>query len=116
MPPRLSVCNDDSLAEQIQREFPDALVVKALNTVNASVMVNPGSVPGSHDLPICGDDESAKRQVTELLQDFGWPAESIVDLGGIASARGMEMYLPLWLRIFGAAGTPIVNVEVRPGA
>ncbi len=49
MPPRLSVCNEDSLGEQIQRTFPEVKVVKALNTVNAAVMVDPARVPGEHD-------------------------------------------------------------------
>jgi predicted dinucleotide-binding enzyme len=109
MPPTLSVVNDDSLGEQIQREFPDTRVVKALNTVNASVMV--AGIPGS-TLFICGDDAAAKEQVTELLGDFGWPADSVVDLGGIEAARGQEMYLPLWLRLMGALGTPQFNISV----
>ena len=73
MPPTLTVCNDDSLGEQIQRAYPDAKVVKTLNTVNAGVMVDPGSVPGEHDVFICGDDDEAKAQVTRLLEPFGWP-------------------------------------------
>jgi predicted dinucleotide-binding enzyme len=114
-PPTLSVCNDDSVAERIQREFPDTRVVKTLNTVNASVMVTPEQVPGDHTMFVSGDDEGAKAEVTELLGAFGWPAERVMDLGGIASARGQEMYLPLWLGIWGAAGTATVNVEVRKG-
>jgi predicted dinucleotide-binding enzyme len=112
MPPKLSVVNDDSLGEQIQREFPDARVVKALNTVNASVMVT--GIPGSN-LFVCGDDEAAKEQVTELLADFGWPADSVVDLGGIEGARGVEMYLPLWLSLMGALGTPQFNIGIVRG-
>jgi predicted dinucleotide-binding enzyme len=112
MPPTLTVCNDDSLAEQIQRRFPDARVVKALNTVNARVMVNPSTVPGEHDAFVCGDDEGAKAQVLEVLESFGWPRDRIVDLGGIAGARAMEMYLPMWLRLSQAFGTPNVNVHV----
>jgi hypothetical protein len=112
MPPTLSIVNDDSLGEQIQREFPDARVVKALNTVNAGVMVT--GIEGTH-LFICGDDESAKEQVTELLGDFGWPADSVIDLGGIDAARGTEMYLPLWLRLMGALGTPQFNIGIVRG-
>jgi 8-hydroxy-5-deazaflavin:NADPH oxidoreductase len=112
MPPTLSVCNDDSLGEQIQREFPDARVVKALNTVSAMVMVAP--IDGTI-LPICGDDAGAKEQVASLLGDFGWPAESIVDLGGIEQARGTEMYLALWIRLMGATGTPQFNIAVVRG-
>ena len=46
--PSLSVVNTDSLGEQIQRAFPDARVVKTLNTMNALVMVEPSRVPGEH--------------------------------------------------------------------
>jgi len=112
MPATLSVCNTTSLGEQIQEAFPDALVVKALNTVNADVMVDPGIVPGSHTIFMAGNDEGAKARVSELLQSFGWPAEGVMDLGDIGAARGMEMYLPLWLRLMGATGTPHLNVKV----
>jgi predicted dinucleotide-binding enzyme len=112
MPPTLTVCNDDSLGEQIQRRFPDARVVKTLNTVNAGVMVDPSLVPGPHDVFLCGNDDGAKEQVAELLEAFGWPRERIVDLGGIEAARAAEMYLPFWLRLSRAFGTPHVNVHV----
>ena len=112
MPPRLSVCNDDSLGEQIQRAFPEARVVKSLNTVNAAVMVDPGLVSGAHDIFVCGNDDGAKSEVSELLQRFGWPIEWIIDLGDIAAARGTEMYLPLWLRLMGAVGAPNFNIHV----
>ena len=115
MPPALSVCNDDSLAEQIQRAAPDARVVKTLNTVNALVMVDPGRVPGEHDLFVCGNDDDARATVVELLESFGWPRERVVDLGDITGARAMEMYLPLWLRLFGTLGTSDVNVRVVRG-
>jgi len=111
MPPRLSVCNDDSLGEQIQRAFPTAKVVKALNTMNAAIMVDPARVPGAHDVFVCGNEDDAKTQVAELLQSFGWPAERIVDLGDITAARGQEMYLPLWLRLMGAVGQPNFNIR-----
>ena len=111
MPPRLSVCNDDSLGEQIQRAFPTAKVVKALNTMNAAIMVDPARVPGAHDVFVCGNEGDAKAQVAELLQSFGWPAERIVDLGDITAARGQEMYLPLWLRLMGAVGQPNFNIR-----
>jgi predicted dinucleotide-binding enzyme len=115
MPPTLTVCNDDSLGEQIQRAFPEVRVVKALNTMTASVMVAPDLVPGSHTVMLCGDDPAAKEQAGVLLHDFGWPPERILDLGDITAARGMEMYLPLWLRLYGATGTAVLNVEVRTG-
>jgi 8-hydroxy-5-deazaflavin:NADPH oxidoreductase len=112
MPPRLSVCNDDSLAEQIQRAFPEARVVKALNTVNASVMVDPGTLREPTDIPICGEDASAKEVVAQLLESFGWPGEHVLDLGPITAARGMEMYLPFWLALMGAVGGPGFNLRI----
>ena len=112
MPPRLEPCNDDSLAERIQRAFPDARVVKTLNTVNCDVMVEPGRLPGPHTMFLCGDDTAAKDAVGGLLERFGWPAEDVMDLGELAAARGMEMYLPLWLRMWGATGTGHFNVNL----
>jgi predicted dinucleotide-binding enzyme len=114
-PPSLFVSNTDSLGEQIQRRFPQTRVVKALNTMNCEVMVDPGKVPAKHDVFLCSEDADAKRQVGELLQSFGWPAERIRDLGGIASARGTEMYVALWLRLWGALGTGYFNIAVVRG-
>ena len=116
MPPSLTVCNTDSLGEQTQREFPEVRVVKALNTVNCEVMVNPARVPGDHALPICGNDAEAKREVAGKLSEwFGWKPSNIVDLGDITGARGTEMYLPLWLRLWGAVGTPVFNIQLARG-
>ena len=112
-PPKLGVCNDDSVAEQIQRAFPDARVVKSLNTVNASVMVSPGELGSSTHIFVCGNDQAAKGEVTELLRSFGWGEENVVDLGDISAARGTEMYLPLWLRLMGALDTPKFNIGIR---
>jgi predicted dinucleotide-binding enzyme len=115
MPPTLSVCNDDSVGEQIQRAYPEAHVVKALNTVTAGVMIEPSLIPGDHSLPIAGNDDGAKAQVVELLEAFGWPRDAIVDLGDITGARAMEMYLPLWLRLYQTQGTPNVSVHFVKG-
>jgi len=112
MPPSLLVANTDSLGDQIQRAFPDTRVVKALNTINCNVMVDPARVPGEHDVFLAGDDEEAKTTVRELLQSFGWTAERIIDLGDIAAARGTEMYLALWLRLMGALQTGDFNIKV----
>jgi 8-hydroxy-5-deazaflavin:NADPH oxidoreductase len=112
MPPSLSHMGQDSLGEQIQRAFPAARVVKTLNTVNCRVMVEPGRVPGDHDVFVCGDDDGAKAEVRELLTEFGWPDEAIIDLGDISAARGTEAYLLFWLRLTGAAGGPDFNVKV----
>jgi 8-hydroxy-5-deazaflavin:NADPH oxidoreductase len=99
MPPSLTVCNNDSLGEQIQRAFPEAKVVKTLNTVNHQLMVDPSKVPGDHHVFVSGDDEGAKASVVDLLGSFGWPKDRVIDLGDISTARGPEMYLPLWLRL-----------------
>jgi 8-hydroxy-5-deazaflavin:NADPH oxidoreductase len=113
MPPSLTVCNTDSLGEQTQREFPETRVVKALNTVNCEVMINPARIPGDHALPICGNDASAKMEVaTKLCEWFGWKSSNIVDIGDISGARGTEMYLPLWLRLWGAVGSPVFNIQL----
>ena len=111
-PPTLAVCNTTSVGEQVQEAFPDARVVKSLNTMNAGVMVDPASVPGDHVAFVAGDDDAAKDEVRSLLGEFGWPAERIIDLGGIVGARGAEMWLPLWLGLMGALGTPQFNLTL----
>jgi len=116
MPPSLTVCNTDSLAEQVQREFPQARVVKALNTVNYKVMVQPSLVPGDHNLFICGNEARAKAEVRkEISKWFGWETENILDLGDISASRGMEMYLPLWLCISCVLGNSPFNIHVAAG-
>jgi 8-hydroxy-5-deazaflavin:NADPH oxidoreductase len=112
MPPSLLVSGTDSLGEQIQRAFPSTRVVKALNTVNCEVMVDPARVPGEHDIFICGDDEAAKTEVRDLLGSFGWPERSIIDLGDITTARGAEGHLLLWLRLWGLVGSGDFNIKV----
>jgi predicted dinucleotide-binding enzyme len=68
----LTVCNTDSLGEQIQRAYPEVRVVKTLNTLNCSVMADPALVPGDHDLFVSGDDPAARARVAEWLHDrFG---------------------------------------------
>jgi 8-hydroxy-5-deazaflavin:NADPH oxidoreductase len=117
MPASLTVCNTDSLGEQIQRAFPDTRVVKALNTMNCEVMVQPSLVPGDHNVFLCGNDASAKREVTEWLCEwFSWKKDNIIDLGDITAARGTEMFLPLWLRLWSAVGTPHFNIKVICGS
>lgn len=112
-PPSLSVPTTDSLAEQIQRAHPQARVVKALNTVNAYVMVDPGRVPGEHNLFVAGDDAEAKATTAELLTTFGWPRASVIDVGGIAGARALEAYVIFWVHLYGAFGTGDFNVLVQ---
>lgn len=110
-PPSLFVKDTDSLGEQIQRAFPDAKVVKSLNTMNAHLMVDPGQLAGGdHSVFVSGDDAVAKQTVTDLLVTFGHT--DVIDLGDLSTARGTEMLLPLWLRLYGALGTPEFNVKV----
>ncbi len=111
-PPSLTVSNTDSLGEQIQRAHPDLRVVKSLNTMNAGIMVDPARLDGPHNVFLSGNDPEAKTVVAALLQEFGWPPPSIIDLGDITSARGAEMFLPLWLRLYGALGTGEFNIGV----
>jgi predicted dinucleotide-binding enzyme len=116
MPPTLTVCNTDSLGEQTQREFPDVRVVKALNTVNCDIMIAPSRVPGDHELFICGNDAAAKREVTDRLCEwFGWKPGNIIDLGDITNARGTEMFLAFWVRLWGVLETPHFNIHVVRG-
>ena len=112
-PPVIGVAVDDSLGERIQRAFPDARVVKALNTMNTNVMVDPDLVSGEHDVFMCGNDAAAKARVAELLQELGWPRERIVDLGDITAARGQELYVAFWLRLMNAVGSPTFNIHVQ---
>ncbi len=106
MPPTLSIVNDNSLGEELQRMLPGSHVIKTLNTLNCQLMVNPGMVnSGDHHIFLSGNHEGAKAQVRELLRSFGWKEESIIDLGDISTARGTEQLLPLWIRLMGALGT-----------
>jgi predicted dinucleotide-binding enzyme len=111
MPPTLFVSNDDSLAERIQRMFPETKVVKALNTINADIMVNPARLGGDSDVFVSGNDVGAKGRVTEILRGWlGW--KSVIDLGDITTARGTEAYVLLWVRLWGALGSPNFNVKI----
>ena len=109
-PPSLFVADTDSLAEQIQRAYPQARVVKSLNTMTASLMVEPGRLGTSSSVFVSGNDTEAKAAVTALLESFGH--DDVIDLGDLSTARGAEMLLPLWLRLMGALGTASFNVKV----
>ncbi|MCX4525997.1 MULTISPECIES: NADPH-dependent F420 reductase [unclassified Streptomyces] len=112
-PPTLDPVDDDSLGEQIQRAFPGLRVVKTLNTMNCRIMVDPARVPGEHTVFVSGEDAAAKAFVRELLGSFGWPEASVLDLGGIETARGTEMLLPIWLRLMGALGHTDFNFQIQ---
>jgi predicted dinucleotide-binding enzyme len=109
-PPTLFVKDTDSLGEQIQRAFPEAKVVKTLNTLTASLMVDPKSLGESSTIFVSGDDAVAKATVVELLESFGH--DDVIDLGPLETARGTEMILPVWLRLMGALGTGAFNFKV----
>lgn len=111
-PVSLDPVGDDSLAERIQRAVPDARVVKTLNTVNAAVMVDPAALSARHDVFLAGDDDAAKATVRGLLEEMGWGPEDIRDVGGISSARALEMYLVLWLSLAGSLGRYDFNIHV----
>ena len=111
MPSTLLVSNTDSLGEQIQRRFPEAKVVKTLHTMNAYLMVDPAQLAATdHTVFVSGDDAEAKARVSELLRNSGW--SDIIDLGDITTARGTEMVLPIWVRLFGVLQKPIYNFKI----
>jgi predicted dinucleotide-binding enzyme len=110
-PPSLFVKDTDSLAEQIQRAFPDARVVKSLNTMTAALMVDPTRVGGGdHSVFVSGDDAAAKQTVVDLLTSMGHT--DVIDVGDLSTARGTEMLLPIWVRLMGALGTPYFNFKI----
>lgn len=110
-PPTLTLCNTTSLGEQIQERFPESHVVKTLNTTNCQIMVNPGIIWGEHDMFLCGNSDQAKSTVENMLRnDFGW--KTVIDLGDISNSRGMEMLLPLWIRLYGKLKHPNFNFHV----
>lgn len=115
MPPRLTVCNDTSLAEQLQAAFPQAKFVKTLNTVTAQLMVHPAGLPQDSAVFMSGNDTEAKAKVESLVlrEWFGW--KQVIDLGDITTARGTEMYLPLWVRLYGALQSANFNIAVVRG-
>ena len=105
MPPSLipQYANTWSMGEEIQKICPDTFVVKTLNMVNCEVMVQAQLAGDAGSMFVCGNDESAKNQVNLILQQFGW--KDIIDLGDISASRGMEMLLPIWLRLWKSTGT-----------
>jgi len=112
MPPTLSVCNTDSLGEQIQRALPDTKVVKSLNTLTCTLMVNPALVAGGdHDVFVSGNDAAAKGKVVEILKGwFGW--KNVIDLGDITTSRGVEMAVIFWVSLMGAQKTSMFNYKI----
>lgn len=107
----LTISNNDSLGEQIQRAFPEARVVKTLNTMNSNVMVDPRKLTEKTDVFVSGNDVEAKAAVTAILRDwFGW--KSVIDLGDITTSRGVEMFVILWQSLRDAISSPRFNIKV----
>jgi predicted dinucleotide-binding enzyme len=105
--------NNNSLAEEIQKALPEVKLVKALNTMWSGLMVNPMMIGnGDHNVFIAGNDADAKNSVKEILHAFGWIPANVIDLGDITKARGVEMYLPLWLSIYGATNNGAFNIKI----
>jgi 8-hydroxy-5-deazaflavin:NADPH oxidoreductase len=111
----LTYANDDSLAEEIQRAFPDLRVVKALSTMHRLLMTDPDALPAPTTALICGDDAGAKAQVIGLLEGFGWRPENVIDLGDLTAARAMEMFVSLWVRLNSALDGQLFGVAVVKG-
>ena len=109
-PPSLFVSNTDSLAEQLQRELPEARLVKMFNTMANQVMVDPNRLPSDTTIFVAGNDVTARQTAASLAADLGWT--DVFDLGDLTAARGLEMYLPLWVRMFAQIGRPEFNIKV----
>ena len=109
-PPSLFVANTDSLAEQLQQALPQVRLVKMFNTMAHEVMVDPAQLGQESTIFVAGNDESARRGAADLARELGWV--DVMDLGDLTAARGLEMYIPLWLRIYGAVGQPAFNIKV----
>lgn len=109
-PPSLFVSNTDSLAEQLQRELPEARLVKMFNTMANQVMVNPRGLAGDSTIFVAGNDATGRQAAASIAADLGWT--DVFDLGDLTAARGLEMYLPLWVRIFGQLGRPDFNIKL----
>jgi hypothetical protein len=108
----LTYANDNSLAQEIQRAFPDLRVVKALNTMHRILMVDPAALPADTTALMCGDHDEAKAEVLGLLEDFGWKRENVIDLGALSAAPAMEMFVSLWVRLNGALDRQLFGVAV----
>ncbi|MCE0505926.1 NAD(P)-binding domain-containing protein [Roseivivax sp. GX 12232] len=112
MPPILvpELSNTTSAGEALQAHLPEARVVKALNTMNHEVMVDPGRVPGDSDAFLCGDIDAAKAETREFLAELGWTAP--IDMGPLSAARGLEGLMPFWLRMWGVVGSADFNYRI----
>jgi len=109
--PTLFVGNDDSLGEQIQREFPSLRVVKSLNTMTAEAMVDPTVINGGDFTTfVSGNDDAAKAQVISLLTALGH--HDVIDVGDITTARGTEALMLAWIRLMGPIESPYFTWKI----
>ena len=109
-PPTLFVKDSDSLGETIQRAYPDAKVVKSLNTLTAALMVDPRRSARARRSSSPATTPRPRRPSTGLLTSFGH--DDVIDLGDLSTARGTEMLLPVWLRLMGSLGTGMFNFKI----
>ena len=108
---KLMISNTDSLGEQIQRAFPETLVVKTLNTVYCTVMVDPDKLVERTDIFVSGNSADAKASVTKILHNwFHW--KHVIDLGDISTSRAVEMYSLLWRSLRLATGSHRFNIKI----
>lgn len=84
---------NDSLMERLQKEFPEARLVKAFSSVGNPRMVNPSYKEGKPTMFICGNDDDAKKTVSGILDQFGWET---ADMGKVEAARAIEPLCMLW--------------------
>jgi hypothetical protein len=115
MPPSLlpGLNNTNSLGEEIQKTFPETMVVKTLNTMWCGLMINPNLIgKGDHVNFISGNSEEAKAKVKKLLNELGWSDKNILDLGDITGARGTESMLPVWVRVMGILKNGAFNFRI----
>jgi 8-hydroxy-5-deazaflavin:NADPH oxidoreductase len=109
-PPALFVSNTDSLAEQLQRALPEARLVKMFNTMANEVMINPRGLSADSTIFVAGNDPEAREAAAALAADLGWT--DVFDLGDLTAARGLEMFLPLWVRMYVQLGRPTFNIKL----
>jgi hypothetical protein len=115
MPPSLlpGLNNTYSLAEEIQKTFPDAMVVKTLNTIWCGLMINPDMIgKGDHLNFISGNNDEAKAKVKKLLNQIGWKDKNLIDLGDITGARATEAMLHIWLKVMAVTKTGAFNFSL----
>ena len=84
---------NESLMERLQKLLPAAKFVKAFNSVGNAVMYKPNLAGGPPSMFICGNDDDAKKAVTDILVSFGWEAE---DMGKAEVAGSIEALCVLW--------------------